>query len=291
MITTNVPRLTGLDIVVQAILDSDNPVQAIADDLGQHFLREWEVQAVALGSLWRDRRVGEIVKERVELPGRIDKKDPYHMGFTLALLQAGLDYLDAPLNELIRSFYWGTHVYHFADTSVNGINPSFAVALYPEKTTTAQEMVEMKRRYENHSTVHYDFLFAKTLLLSDGKTAYLVVMPDNHILDRTALMHELRIGRNGFDRLRMDRAEPREIIGREMGMVGPMPRADKFANVNAILFSTQMLVPYSEIHYAFPIDRRASLVLADTRDFVKVLREVDGFPEIRTAEISVQRAA
>lgn len=275
MIIDSVPRKVGLDLVVDIILESRNPLQDLAAKLG-HLLHPDELIKFR-GVLYPTDAEEFITRLEQERGAFLRKGKIPSYGHPLAFIREGKDYLDHNQDEKKATFWFADQLYFLVIPELNAYNPSFGISVFPEETTSIQERETMMEELD-HPRFPRNYTHVKTLLLYDRNTNkhYLVAVPGQQRVNMRNVKAELYAQNLRFA------DGPREIIGRESGAVSPFVHNQYFHNIEGILFAEELLVGHSKPHYSIPIDKRAAIVLADTKDLIVVLREVRGFPKIVT---------
>jgi hypothetical protein len=273
MITTNIPRKKGLDAVVLNILGSKQPLINLASELGVFFHPEDLIRF----------RAGDFPDACELVYALVDDEAVFgpFLRDALSYLRQGRDYIGEDRAEIRRAFWLGDQTYHFVDVKADAFNPNFALSLFPEETTTIDEKKGLMDEFTD-PRFPKNYEHVKTLLLYDGNSYYLAVVPGNQRVNTKAVKRQLGIPKKKD--LRIASVNPEEIVGREPGCVSPFIQKDHFPNISKILFAKELLEPYSQLHYSFPIDRRSAVVVSDVNDLIDTLREVEGFPKIEVYE-------
>lgn len=275
MITDSVPRKVGLDLVVDIILESRNPLQDLAAKLG-HLLYPDELIKFR-GVLYPTDAEEFITRLEQEREAFLREGKIPSYGDPLTFIREGKDYLDHSQDEKKATFWFADQLYFLVIPELNAYNPSFGISVFPEEMLSIQEREAMMEELD-HPRFPRNYTHVKTILLYDRNTNkhYLVVVPGEQRVNMRNVKEELFVKNLRFA------DNPEEIVGREPGAVSPFVHDQYFANIERILFAEELLVGHSKPHYSIPIDKRAALVLADTSDLIGILREVHGFPKIVT---------
>ena len=269
MITADIPRKKGLDIVILSILGSKQPLINLASELGSFFHPEDLIRFRAKDFPDACELVYALIDDEAVF-------GPF-LRDALSYLRQSEDYLGEDRAEVRRAFWLGDQTYHFIDVDTNAYNPNFAISLFPEETTTIDEKKGLMTEFTD-PRFPKEYEHVKTLLLYDGSSYYLAVVPGNQRVNTKAVKKQLGIGKKKD--LRIASVNPEEVIGREAGCVSPFIQKDCFPNISKVFFAKELLEAYSQPHYSFPMDRRSAVVVSDVNDLVDTLREVEGFPEI-----------
>jgi len=272
MIHKKLPRKQGLDLVVQTIVQSTNPTS----DLFNH-LPLFPKDLIYFRGSFAGENAPEFVEEVATVEKALAATGSPHLRVASTYLKQGVEYLGEDDCALREAFWLGDQPYFFLDVANNAYNPSFAVSLFPEETSSISEKEAMMEEFTS-PRFPKEYQHVKTLLLRHKDTFYLAVIPGDERLNTKALKKSL--GLSNSANLCFATDDPVNITGRERGAVSPLIQQGSFGNLSQVFIADDLQEGYTQPHYSFAIDRRSALVVSDMNDTIDILKNTPGYPPI-----------